>query len=248
MLGYPNLGFESGFYPGSRSIGKEEIEAVQEVLRNQGYLSENTRLVKSGSDDQAGIHFEVKIASAKEHAPKALASLSNQSPVALSYGDHANDLARIIHELGQAQHHSANELQVEIVKYLISSLEGGNWQEFKKHQELWVQDAGPQVEMAIGFIESYQDPHGVRASWSGLVAVSNKSQAETYENLLDLALDFIHELPWNSNPSDNNSFPFENPKFIKPDFASIDVLAYSSSEVWSGVMLPGVILTVPTFI
>jgi dipeptidyl-peptidase-3 len=128
-----------------------------------------------------------------------------------------------------------------ILTRLIQSFETGSMGSFKKYQELWVQDTGPDVESAIGFNESYQDPHGVRASWQGFVAISNKSQAEIYQQMLDAALEFIHELLQNSvEDVTGHAYVFENPVYKKSDLMKLDALAYSASELFSGLNLPNV--------
>ena len=130
-----------------------------------------------------------------------------------------------MNELKNALPYVANETQQEMTNQLAQGLETGDMQSLKKSQSLWVQDAGPVVETSVGFLESYQDPHGVRASWQGLVAIVNKPQTAVLDKLIEESDLFISRLPWNTKaaraPNSTRS-EFENPSFKRPDYTSLD--------------------------
>jgi len=71
---------------------------------------------------------------------------------------------------------------------------------------------------------------GVRAEWEAWVAVVDKELSRSFASLVDCAPELLPRLPW--GPA------FEKPRFIKPDFTAIDVLAYGTSGVPLGINLP----------
>jgi len=79
----------------------------------------------------------------------------------------------------------------------------------------------PCVESYIGFIESYQDPFGVRGEWEGFVAVVNKEMTRKFQTLVDGAEEFLKYMPWEPI--------FEKDKFLRPDFTSLEAMAFGSS-------------------
>lgn len=113
-----------------------------------------------------------------------------------------------------------------IEKY-VQHFEFGSVDDHKASQELWIQDVGPAVETNIGFIESYRDPLGVRAEYEGLVSMVDRETSKKFGRLVDSAEHLISCLPWSSD--------FEKDVFQKPDFTSLDVLAFASSGIPLGM-------------
>lgn len=216
MFGFPSDGYQSGYYPLSPDITKEDIETAQQSAHNHGIDVFNTRLRKSTSASE-NVGFEILVASAEESPSKTLSG----SGISLVFGDHKDCISKIIAELEKASECVANEIERAMLIKLIQSLKTGDTKAFKQHQELWVKNKAPVVEISHGFIESYQDPQGARCSWQGFVGVTCKSQAEIYAEMVDRAPEFMFALPWNASSEDILS-PYENPVFNKPDFTNLD--------------------------
>lgn len=100
----------------------------------------------------------------------------------------------------------------------------------KESQINWVKDAHPIVEANIGFIETYSDPIGVRAEFEGWVAIVNKEQSKKLADLVANATNLIAKFPWSKE--------FEKDEFQKPDFTSLEVVAFGCSGTPLGICIP----------
>ncbi|KAI9887412.1 MAG: hypothetical protein M1823_000749 [Watsoniomyces obsoletus] len=235
-LGYIDDGHVSQYYPDSPTITKEDIISIGEFVGARGLALYNTRLRKTLEGD-----FDLLIASVDTAPPADGGDMGPQTEwelegtlkgkkLRLVYGDHSQELEYISRAIEGAQKHAANETQATMHAEYARSFRTGSAEAFKRSQQSWVQDKGPVVESNIGFIESYRDPHGVRAEWEGFVAMVNQERTRAFGRLVDMAPSLIPNLPWSSD--------FEKDHFLTPDFTSLEVLSFVGSMIPAGINIP----------
>ncbi|CAD1813394.1 Peptidase M49 family protein [Candida parapsilosis] len=226
LLGYPDHGLLSNYYPHSANITKDEIDAVNKALSSAGIMPENTRVVKNGSS------YTVLVASADSTNLYSDLNLQtdNGTKINFQFGDHASDFSKIVQELENALKYVSNDTQRKLISYYIESFKSGSMSAHKKSQIEWVKDLKPEVESNIGFIETYRDPAGVRGEWEGLVAMVNHERTAKFSQLVANASKFIAQLPWESF--------YEKDTFTPPDFTSLEVLTFAGSGVPAGINIP----------
>ena len=138
------------------------------------YLQENTRLRKNADGS-----FDILIASAVTKVPSSGGDIGTETEftledgplkghkITLVYGDHSKELQIIAGYHKKAAKDAANDNQKNMQFAYAKSFEEGSLEAFKQSQRYWIRDKGPIVESNIGFVETYQDPQGVRGMWEG---------------------------------------------------------------------------------
>ncbi len=239
-LGYIDDGHVSQYYPDSPSVTKEEIISIGEFVDGKKLEIYNTRLHKTPEGD-----FDLLIASAETAPPADGGDIGTQTEwelegklqgkkLRLVYGDHSRELKKISQAIELARENAGNKTQAMMHAEYARSFQTGSAEAFKRSQQSWVQDKGPMVECNIGFIESYRDPHGVRAEWEGFVAMVNQERTRAFGRLVDMAPSLIPKLPWSTD--------FEKDHFLSPDFTSLEVLSFAGSMIPAGINIPWVLL------
>jgi dipeptidyl-peptidase III len=189
------------------------------VLEQNSIHPENTRIRKLQAQPQPD--FEVLLASTTlGESGQSLRLPNNLGTAKIIHGDHANELEKICDEFYAASKYAANELQREFIKGYTESFQTGNLEKYRDSQRKWVVDKAPKVENIFGFVEPYRDPHGIRAEFEGLVAISDEAEAKLLESLVENSATFIRRLPW-ATPDNNGKGHFEKTLFEPPDFSSI---------------------------
>ena len=235
-LGYTEDGHMTTYYPCSPSITKEEITLVGDFLEAKNLAIYNTRLRKTAEGD-----FELLIASASTVAPAdgsdagkdtewQLEGKLSGKKLRLVFGDFSAELTKIAEAIDGAQSNAANDTQRKMHTEYAKSFRTGSAEAFKNSQRFWIQDKGPMVESDIGFVESYRDPHGVRAEWEGFAAMVNQERTKAFGRLVASAEAMVPKLPW---PQD-----FEKDHFLSPDFTSLEVLSFAGSMIPAGINIP----------
>ena len=75
----------------------------------------------------------------------------------------------------------ANPTQRQTIESLITYYKTGDLKEFDTYNIHWVQDTVSHVDFVNGFIETYGDPLGYKASWEGLVNFRNDEATKRTE-------------------------------------------------------------------
>lgn len=230
-LGYPSSGHISTYYPDSPDITKEEIAGVSDFLESKKLLPENTRVRKTKEG------FEVLIASALENPSPEERDLKESEwtmgdgkKVKLVFGDYSKEMKTIADHFEKAKEYAANDTQAKMAEEYTKSFRTGSLEAFKESQRYWIKDKGPEVEVDVGFIETYRDPHGIRGEWEGLVAMVNKERTKAFGKLVESAPNLIPLLPWDKD--------FEKDTFLSPDFTSLEVLTFAGSGIPAGINIP----------
>jgi dipeptidyl-peptidase-3 len=223
LIGFPDDGHQSGYY--SKNMTKDDIKLVQQFLEKEKISPLNTRLFKEESGN-----FKLLVAAAEEKVDAKTYSLENGSSIEVRYNDFAPYMKKIAQAIRDATPFTANQIQKEMLEAYYISFENGSIEAHMDSQRLWLKDLSPQVETNIGFIETYRDPQGVRAEWEGFVSMVNKEQTLKFNRLVDNAPLFVSRLPWSSE--------FERETLNKPDFTSLEVLAFATAGVPAGINIP----------
>ncbi len=78
-------------------------------------------------------------------------------------------IARIVFWLEKAAGVAENDLQKQVIEALVAYYRTGDLETFDAYNVLWVRDLASLVDFVNGFIEVYDDPLGMKASWESVV-------------------------------------------------------------------------------
>ena len=100
-------------------------------------------------------------------------------------GMYGETISHIVYWLEKASEVAENAEQKASIDKLISYYKSGDLKEFDEYSILWVKDLNSKVDFINGFIESYNDPLGLRGSWESIVNFkdsANTSRTEIISN------------------------------------------------------------------
>lgn len=84
-------------------------------------------------------------------------------------GMYSPAIEKIVYWLEKAETVAENKQQQEVIRMLIRFYQEGDLALFDAYSILWVEDTASQVDFVNGFIETYGDPLGMKASWESIV-------------------------------------------------------------------------------
>ena len=91
----------------------------------------------------------------------------------------------IVAELEKAIPFAENKAQKETIETLIDYYRTGDLRTFDAYSILWVEDTASEVDFVNGFIETYGDPLGRKASWESTANFINKEATKRTKTISD---------------------------------------------------------------
>lgn len=88
-------------------------------------------------------------------------------------GMYSDAIEKIVGWLEKAAEVAENDEQKSVIHSLIDFYETGDLLTFDEYSILWVEDTESRVDFVNGFIETYGDPLGMKASWESVVNFKN---------------------------------------------------------------------------
>lgn len=92
-------------------------------------------------------------------------------------------LEKIVYWLGKAEPLAETPEQKAVIEKLITFYQTGNLKTFDEYSILWLKDLNSLVDFTNGFIESYGDPLGLKASWEAIVNFKDMKATARTERL-----------------------------------------------------------------
>lgn len=237
QLGLGDTGITTYF---SANCGQKDAEVAQQFLDEKDLSAYNTRLFKTTESGKTV--YEVRLASSEasgegegdmgilgchQFVPKGQ---TDAVTFKVTRGDYSPLMKLVADNLLKAKEHASNDYETNMLEEYAKCFNQGSINAHKDGSRHWIKNAGPIVETYIGFIESYRDPFGVRGEFEGFAAMVNKEMSAKFGDLVTQAEHFLPLLPWPSS--------YEKDTFLRPDFTSLDVLAFGSSGIPAGINIP----------
>ncbi|KAL8603617.1 hypothetical protein ACOMHN_005559 [Nucella lapillus] len=241
-LGLGKKGTTTYFSP---NCDQEDADIAQQFMVSKDISPYNTRLFKKEDPSSNLPTYEVRLAASMAQGgeipgfegKQILGSHQHSSkdtvgPVTflVTRGDYSKLMEVVAQNVEKAAGYAANDNEKQMLMQYKNSFQTGSISAHKDGSRFWIRNKGPIVETYIGFIESYRDPSGMRGEFEGFVAVVNKAMSEKFGRLVDNAEHLLAHLPW---PQE-----YEKDQFLRPDFTSLDVLAFGGSGIPAGINIP----------
>jgi len=113
-------------------------------------------------------------------------------------GMYSPAIEKIIFWLEKAEPLAENDQQKAVIKSLISYYKTGDLKTFDEYSILWVKDLDSRIDFVNGFIETYGDPLGMKASWESIVNFKNLEATKRAEIISGNAQWFEDHSPVNN--------------------------------------------------
>ena len=104
-------------------------------------------------------------------------------------------IERIIGWLEKAAAVAENDHQEEVITLLIDYYRSGDLQKFDDYSVKWVTDTHSRVDFINGFIETYTDPLGLKATWEAMVNFKSEEASKRTQIISDNAQWFEDHSP-----------------------------------------------------
>ena len=110
-------------------------------------------------------------------------------------GLYGEAISNIIYWLQKAAEVAENEKQREVIEILVDYYKTGDLHTFDQYSIKWVECHEGDVDFIIGFIEVYDDPLGIKATWEGLVEYKDRVASRRTRTISDHAQWFEDHSP-----------------------------------------------------
>ncbi len=98
-------------------------------------------------------------------------------------GMYSKPIEKIVGWLEKAAEVAENDKQKSVIHSLIDYYTTGDLLTFDEYSILWVQDTDSRIDFVNGFIETYGDPLGIKASWESVVNFKNIEATKRTEKI-----------------------------------------------------------------
>lgn len=110
-------------------------------------------------------------------------------------GMYSAAIEKIVYWLNKAKEVAENDAQKKTIEKLVSYYETGDLKTFDDYSITWVEDTLSHIDFLNGFIETYGDPLGMKASWEAIVNFKNTEATKRTEVLSENAQWFEDHSP-----------------------------------------------------
>lgn len=148
-------------------------------------------------------------------------------------GMYSAAIEKIIVWLEKAEAVAENDAQREVIRLLVEFYRTGDLKVFDAYSIAWLKDTGSLVDFVNGFIESYGDPLGMKASWESIVNFKDMEATHRTETISSNAQWFEDHSPVDAR------FKKEEVKGVSAKVITAAILAgdlYPSTAI--GINLP----------
>lgn len=98
-------------------------------------------------------------------------------------GMYSAAIEKIVCWLEKALTVAENDAQKEVIRLLIAFYHTGDLKTFDRYSIQWLKDTESRIDFVNGFIESYGDPLGMKASWESIVNFKNLEATRRTETI-----------------------------------------------------------------
>ncbi len=139
-------------------------------------------------------------------------------------GLYGKAIEKIVYWLRRAAQVAEDSHQKQVIDALTEFYVTGDLNTFDRYSILWVADVQPRVDFVNGFIETYEDPLGMRGSWESLVNFKNLEATHRTQTISDNAQWFEDHSPI-------------DPRFRKPEVKGVSAKVITAA-ILSGDLYP----------
>jgi dipeptidyl-peptidase-3 len=116
-------------------------------------------------------------------------------PDAVAPGRYSKELTQVVEWLGKAAQFAPGAGQRDYLQAVIKALQTGDPAAMDEAWKLWV-NLDAEVDVVLGFVESYLDPRGQKGEYEGLVMFKDNRVSRILSELAYLAPEMEERAPW----------------------------------------------------